>query len=96
MKQGFSRKAVFVIKSLLWSVMIYVGCMLAINWDEVNYAIRSRQSVSSIAHVITQPAGLPAIVGTDEPGKTNIAEHNSVLSVLKIVLVQAAHIISGK
>jgi hypothetical protein len=97
MKQRFSSKAVFIGKSLIWSIMIYVGCMMAMNWDEVTYALKAKQSISSIAHVITQPPVIPATIATDEPiTKSNISTSMSVLGIAKNVLFQVVRIASGK
>jgi hypothetical protein len=97
MKQRFSQKAVFIAKSLVWSVMIYTGCMLMMNWDEVTLALRSRQPVSSVAHVITQPPVIPAIVSANEPSsRPSITTGLPVLVAVKNVLVLLVHITSGK
>ena len=95
MKQRLSPKATFIAKSLLWSLMIYIGCMTAINWDEINYAVKVKQPVSAITQVITQPANLPVAVTLEEPlEKPNTNAAISLLGLTKAILIQVVHIIT--
>ncbi|MCD6012331.1 MAG: hypothetical protein K0Q79_2193 [Flavipsychrobacter sp.] len=68
----------FIGKSLLWSLLLYTVMMLAINWDEVQYAINNRQPVHQQPYAGT-PTATPANIST--PTKTI----GSFVNALRIV-----------
>jgi hypothetical protein len=73
------RKLSFAGRSMMWSALLYMCLMLAINWDDVSKAVHGTQAIvvnnSSIQN-ITEPA----------PAKANINAHSGVMKTIVIVI----------
>ena len=62
MKKGIQNKVVFIGKSMLWSVLLYMTMMLVVYRDEVGNAITGRNAVAVITGTeqsVDNPAGMP-------------------------------------
>lgn len=72
MKPWLSKRLVFAGKSLLWSVLLYVVCMLALNWDEVT---NSSKHNLPVAHNNNYLPAQP--VTSTTPDNTGILQTNT-------------------
>ena len=55
MRPVLQKRLLFVAKSMLWSVLLYGVCMLAVNWDDVSNKIRGVHPVTIISDLSTPP-----------------------------------------
>jgi hypothetical protein len=73
---------VFITKSLLWSVLLYVVFMFAFNWDEVSNTVSGRNAIA-----VSDNQSSPQFPGTGSPVVTpaGITGHSSIIkSILAI------------
>ncbi len=53
MKKGIQKWSVFLGKSMLWSLLLYVALMLAVNWDDIHNAFTGRNKITIVADTTT-------------------------------------------
>ena len=65
MKPVLRKRLVFIAKSALWSVLLYIVLMLSFNWDDVSTKVRDTNPITVINNINspqTPPANDPAII----------------------------------
>lgn len=82
MKTPLSRRIMFISKSLLWSVMLYAICMLALNWDDVSNSSKMNKTMP----VVQMPAFNPC-----EP----VADSKPVISLPDSSITGITHAITA-
>ncbi len=75
------KRLVFVAKSMVWSLLLYVFFMLAFNWDDLSNKIRGVDPVSSVN---TVPAGNER--RDAQPAPASISPNARVLDVVIQIL----------
>lgn len=78
MSPRIKTRIAFIGRSMLWSLLLYVVMMLAINWDDVQYVLNNRH----VAHQQTY-AGAPSATDANITARTGIVYQ--VVSVLKAI-----------
>jgi len=97
MKPLFSRKLIFMSKSLLWSAVLYITCMLVINWDEVTSGINANRNIP----LSQAPAPIPAFPLADtkpvtpapQTALSNVSHALHAIDTVLTQLVQVANIL---
>jgi hypothetical protein len=78
MENKIQSKIVFIAKSMLWSVLLYVAMMLVFNWDDVKAIAIGRNTIAVVANTDTMP--------TNPNSSTSITRHRGVFkSIVSIV-----------
>ena len=80
MKPRTQKRILFIGRSMLWSVLLYMSMMLVINWDDVSRALNATATVVSS----TQPADQ-----SQDPANTakaNVAAHTGIVKTVIVVL----------
>ena len=65
MKPVFKKRFIFIAKSMLWSMLLYVVLMLAFNWDDVNNKVKSSNPITVMSNITspqTPEANNPAAI----------------------------------
>ena len=82
MKQRLQTRVVFIAKSMLWSLLLYVVMMLAINWDDVSRTISGKNTIAVVSEQPTKQ-----IPGSNAPA--SISKHvgiiKSIVSIVKTI-----------
>ncbi len=55
MKQLLKKRFVFIVRSMLWSVLLYAILMLALNWDDVSNKVRGTNPVTVMSNIPQTP-----------------------------------------
>ena len=63
MRPVLKKRCVFIAKSMLWSLLLYVALMFAFNWDEVSNTVNGKNAITVVSN--TQPA--PQAPGAQNP-----------------------------
>ena len=90
MKPRTQKKVLFIGRSMLWSVLLYMSMMLVINWDDVSRAM-GRNAATIVANTqqqdqFTEPA---------TPAKVNITTHISIIKSIVVILKTVSGIASS-
>jgi hypothetical protein len=81
MKKHPQRIVYFVGKSMLWSVLLYMVCMLVFNWDEMSAGFKQyRNGTIAQSQQIVQPDSTPQT--------TYNVKHSVIATVIKISVEQ--------
>jgi hypothetical protein len=91
-KKGIQKRFLFIGRSLVWSLLLYIVMMLVFNWDDVRNTIRGTNAVT-----VMNNTSLPGIPQTNEPSAfpASITHHTSPLKNIFIVLKEISGI-AGK
>lgn len=91
MKSISKRRIVFVAKSMLWSILLYVVLMLAFNWDDVSGKVRGSNPIT-----ITTNTPVEQLPATNDPAviPANISHHIGILEK-SIVIAKSISCIIG-
>ena len=54
MKKRIQKWSVFIGKSMLWSLLLYVVTMAAVNWDEINKTITGKNKTTIVNNILPQ------------------------------------------
>jgi len=86
MKQGTQKRFAFIGKSMLWSLLLYMIMMLAINWDEISNTVNGKTGISVVNTSL--PVSLP-VVNEPVAAPTNISTHSgfvtNIVAVIKTI-----------
>jgi len=86
MKPFTTRRLTFIGKSLLWSLVLYMAFMVAVNWDDVRNSISDKRNTILIRTAMPD-ARQPVTVQT--PAARTMEEHsgavNSIMSLVKAI-----------
>lgn len=93
MKLYHAKSVRFIGKSLLWSLGLYISCMVLINWDEMNMSGRANKA-APISQIAPQPVNNPVQDNKPNEPQSNISGLSHALHTAEIFLVQVAKIIS--
>lgn len=66
MQKRISQPLSFIGKSLFWSVLLYIACMVVINWDEMSARFHHEATHIVEAHPVV-PANPVAIIPVSSP-----------------------------
>lgn len=94
MQKRFSQPITFIGKSLFWSVLLYMACMMVINWDDMS-AHFNKQNANIVQVQPTLPANPVAVIPVTSPQINDDANHAAVTSVTKIIIDQVAKAITS-
>ncbi len=90
MKPRTQKKVLFIGRSMLWSVLLYMSMMLVINWDDVSRAM-GRNAATIVANTQQQDQFTePAI-----PAKANITVHAGIIKSIVVILKTVSGIASS-
>lgn len=89
MKSVIQKRFVFIAKSMLWSVLLYVVLMLAFNWDDVSNKVKGTNPITIISNI---PSPETTMTNT-LPAAPSILHHAGIIekigtiagSVVKII-----------
>ena len=83
MKLYNQRRCNFIIKSFLWSILLYSGMMVALNWDEVRSSVSGKNS-----HIVISPAFPESVLTvTTNPAPSSInSGHGGIVKGVMAVL----------
>jgi hypothetical protein len=92
-----TKSVVFISKSMLWSLLLYMAAMLAFNWDEVSTTKKGKNAVTIVSHAapaqgVNEPCILPANI---THGGGNIQVIAGLLKNIAGLVKTAAGIYSG-
>jgi hypothetical protein len=92
MKQRIQKPVVFIAKSILWSLLLYVVMMLTINWDDVSRTLTSKDAMAVVCDSAAQqiPYSKPPASIT---GHTGVIK--SIVSIVKAISGFASVSVSG-
>jgi hypothetical protein len=79
MKQRLQKSALFIGKSMLWSLLLYIVLMLAFNWQEVSNSITGRNKITVVNNLQSE-AQQPATNISVRPGVLF-----NVITMIKII-----------
>jgi len=86
MKQSIRTRGKFVFKSMLWSLLLYIGLMLAFNWDDVRIGVSGANPITIVTN--SQQSSESAVVNPPVDIQSNITRHKGVLkSVVSLVKI---------
>ena len=88
MKQPFKNRQAFLLKSMLWSLLLYTAVMLVFNWDEVS----SRISGGYSSHIANSG---PATSGEGIHAGNISQPHTSTASSVLTTAYALVQILSG-
>ena len=86
MKWAQKSAVVFMGKSMLWSLLLYVVMMLAFNWDEVSKTLNGQNKITIVNNVqpeSQQPDGSPATTPANISTQTGII--HTVITLAKTI-----------
>ncbi len=82
MKKHSLRITYFIGKSILWSVLLYMVCMMVFNWDEMSAGFKQyRNGTIAVTNPLIQPDSLL-------PQATDNAKHSVISAVIMIGVEQ--------
>ena len=87
MKQRVQKRIKFVLKSMLWSVLLYVAMMVAFNWDDVRNVVNGSNPIT----IVNNPQIEPAALNQPEGIPSNITKRKGVIKSI----VSLVRIVSG-
>ena len=84
MKNRIQKWSVFIGKSMLWSLLLYVAMMLAINWDDIKNTVSGKNKTAIVTNIapesqnpsVTSPSVVPA----------NISRHTNIFKKVMTLL----------
>ncbi len=93
MKQATKKQVVFIARSMMWSLLLYVVMMLVFNWDDVSKTIKGNNAIT----IVTDTLRGSQSQGTDGQGAapTSISLNAGVLNNI-ITLLKDISGIAGK
>jgi hypothetical protein len=93
MKLYHAQKARFIGKSLLWSLCLYILCMVAINWDDVSIAGKASRAVP-ISQIAPQPVINPVQDNKPNEPQSNISGFSHTVHSVETIFAQVVKVVS--
>ena len=73
----------FIVKSFLWSVILYSALMVAFNWDEVHNSVTGRNNSTVISPDF--PGSILTVTTNPTPSPSTSASHAGILKSIVVV-----------
>ncbi len=83
MKPVLKKRFVFIAKSMLWSLLLYVVLMVSFNWDDLNNKIRGANAITVVNVQQAPPVTDPAV--TSSKIAHNISAAEKIITLAKTI-----------
>ncbi len=91
MKLYNQRRCNFIVKSFLWSILLYSGMMVALNWDEVRNSMTGRNNITVINPTLPESITAVTINPTSNTNSGHSGIVKGVIAVLRTISGISGH-----
>ncbi len=80
MKKTIQKRCVFVLKSMLWSLVFYCTLMVVFNWDDLSGVVTGKNAIT----IVNSNQVLPMTHNVDNPDvvQPNISKNSGIIPII--------------